>query len=133
LLGSGFESRSAAPRRYRAGGGGRTAPRRFVTIGRYDALTVNQARAQAKAILGAVAKGDDPAGERHKKRREMTVSALIDLYELEGCVVQRGVRQGTPMKERTKTYTLARLRHHVVPLLGRSACRRLTLARSSAS
>lgn len=105
--------------RYRAGGGGRTAPRRFVTIGRYDALTVNEARTQAKAILGAVAKGDDPAGERHKRRREMTVSALIGLYELEGCVVQRGVRQGTPMKERTKTYTLARLRHHVVPLLGR--------------
>jgi hypothetical protein len=90
-----------------------------VTIGRYDVLTINEARTQAKALLGAVAKGDDPAGERHKRRREMTISALIKLYELEGCVVQRGVRQGTPMKERTKTYTLARLRHHVVPLLGR--------------
>jgi len=105
--------------RYRASGGGRSAARRFVTIGRYGTLAVDEARTQARAILGAVAKGDDPAGERHMRRREMTISALIELYELEGCIVQRGIRQGTPMKERTKTYTLARLRHHVVPLLGR--------------
>jgi hypothetical protein len=77
---SGFEARSSAPRRLwfatAPWGGSRTVPRRFVTIGRYDALTVNEARTQAKAILGAVAKGDDPAGERHKRRREMTVSAI---------------------------------------------------------
>ena len=48
----------------------------------------------------------------------MTVSSLIDLYEAEGCFIQRGIRQGEPMKERTKAYTIARLRHHVVPLLG---------------
>jgi integrase len=105
--------------RYRAGGGGRSAPRRFFTIGRYGALTVKEARAEAKAILGGVAQGDDPAGERSKRRREMTVSALVDLYEREGCFIQRGIRQGIPMKPRTKAYTLARLRHHVVPLLGR--------------
>lgn len=105
--------------RYRAGSGGRSAPRRFFTIGRYGALTVKEARIEAKAILGGVAKGDDPAGERSKKRRETTIAALIDLYEREGCVVQRGIRQGVPMKERTRAYTLARLRHHVVPLLGR--------------
>src|SRR5690349_21406598 len=74
--------------RYRAGGGGRSAPRRFVTIGRYGALAVDEARTQAKAILGAVTKGDDPAGERHTRRGEMTISALIELYELEGCIVQ---------------------------------------------
>ena len=43
---------------------------------------------------------------------------MVDLYEAEGCFVQRGLRQGEPMKARTKTYTVARLRHHVVPLLG---------------
>jgi len=47
----------------------------------------------------------------------MTVATLIELYEAEGCCVQRGKRQGEPMKKRTKAYTLARLRHHVVPLL----------------
>jgi integrase len=48
----------------------------------------------------------------------MTVGSLIELYEAEGCYVQRGVRQGEAMKERTKAYTVARLRHHVLPLLG---------------
>jgi integrase len=104
--------------RYRADGGGRSAPRRFMTIGRYGTLTVEEARRQAKTMLGAVAKGEDPAGERSAKRRGMTIAALIDLYGSEGCIVQRGIRQGTPMKALTKAYTLARLRNHVVPLLG---------------
>ena len=49
----------------------------------------------------------------------MTMAELVDLYAKEGCVIQRGKRQGQAMKALTKAYTLARLRHHVVPLLGR--------------
>src|SRR5829696_4742352 len=105
--------------RYRAEGGGRNAPRRFMTVGRYGPLTPDEARSKARQILGAVATGHDPAGERTAKRTAMLVSELIDLYAAEGCVVQRGKRQGQPMKAATKRYTLARLRHHVVPLLGR--------------
>ena len=104
--------------KYRANGGGRTATQRVVTIGRFGTVTADQARKQAKKILGGAAVGDDPAAEIQAKRREMKMSALIDLYEEKGCVIQRGKRQGEPMKVRTKTYTLARLRHHVVPLLG---------------
>jgi integrase len=48
----------------------------------------------------------------------MTIAGLVDLYEKDGCFVQRGIRQGQPMKPITKAYTMARLRHHVVPLLG---------------
>ncbi|MEO9132568.1 MAG: site-specific integrase [Sphingomonas sp.] len=104
--------------RYRADGGGRTAPQRFVTVGRFGNLTVEQARKQAKILLGGVAIGEDPADERRAKRLEMNMAGLIDLYEEEGCYIQRGKRQGEPMKARTKTYTVARLRHHVIPLLG---------------
>ena len=104
--------------RYRTNGGGRSAPRRFITVGRFGPLTVEEARRQARALLGAVAIGDDPAGERQLKRKEMTIAGLINLYEGEGCFVQRGVRQGEPMRARTKAYTIARLRHHVLPLLG---------------
>lgn len=104
--------------RYRADGGGRTAPRRFVTLGRYGALTVEEGRKKAREVLGAAAKGEDPAGERQARRREMTVSKLVDLYEAEGCFIQRGIHQGRPMKPLTKAYTISRLRHHVVPLLG---------------
>lgn len=104
--------------KYRTNGGGRSAKQHWLVIGRFGPLTPDQARKIAKAKLGSVAAGADPAGELQAKRRELTVAALIDLYEREGCVIQRGKRQGEPMKPKTKAYTLARLRHHVVPLLG---------------
>ncbi|MGG6892396.1 tyrosine-type recombinase/integrase [Rhizobium sp. BR 315] len=105
--------------KYRADGGGRSAPQRILTIGRFGPITVEQARKLAKAKLGSVAAGQDPAGDLQAMRRQMTIGALIDLYEKEGCFVQRGRRQGEPMKARTKSVTLARLRNHVVPLLGK--------------
>lgn len=104
--------------KYRAEGGGRRAPERRVTIGRYGTVTPEQARKAAKRILGGAATGVDPAQHIQSKRKEMRISELVDLYEKEGCFIQRGKRQGIPMKPLTKQYTLARLRHHVVPLLG---------------
>jgi integrase len=104
--------------RYRVAGGGRKAKRRFMTVGRLGVLTPEQARQKARKILAAVAIGDDPAGARAAKRKEMTVGELLKLYEAEGCFIQRGKRQGQPMKPATKQFTLARLTHHVLPLLG---------------
>lgn len=104
--------------KYRAEGGGRRAPERRVTIGRYGALTPEEARRLARKILGGAATGSDPAAEIKAKRKEMRISDLIDLYEKEGCYIQRGKRQGEPMKPLSRQYMLARLRHHVVPLLG---------------
>lgn len=104
---------------YRADGGGRNAPRRFMIVARHGVMTVDEARTKAKKILGAVANGEDPADKLRAKRKEMDVAALIDLYETEGCFIQRGTRIGEPMKPLTKKYTINRLRHHVVPLLGR--------------
>jgi hypothetical protein len=43
--------------KYRANGGGRTAPQRVVTIARFGTLTADQARKQAKKILGGAARG----------------------------------------------------------------------------
>jgi integrase len=105
--------------RYRVDGGGRTAKRRTYTLGRYGTITVEQGRKLAKSVLGAVANGDDPGGKRIAKRGEMLVSELRDLYEKKGCVIQRGKRIGEPMKPLTKQYTMARIDHHIVPLLGR--------------
>ncbi|TIX93241.1 site-specific integrase [Rhizobium sp. P44RR-XXIV] len=104
--------------KYRANGGGRSATQRWLIIGRHGPLTAEQARKLAKVKLGNVVTGADPAAELQAKRRELTMSALVDLYEKEGCVIQRGKRQGEAMKPRTKAYTLGRLRHHLVPLLG---------------
>ena len=104
--------------RYRAEGGGRKAPRRFMVVG-FGVLTPEQARDKARKILGEVANGGDPALAQQVRRGGMTNSELLDLYEQEGCVYQRGKRCGTPMKDATKRYTLARLQNHVAPLLGR--------------
>ncbi|MBP7340138.1 site-specific integrase [Niveispirillum sp.] len=95
--------------RYRANGGGRTAPRRFMTVGRYPTLCMEDARKKAKELLGAAAKGDDPAGERSAKRKELTIAQLIDIYADEGT---------SHLKPLTRKYTLARLQHHIIPTLG---------------
>ncbi len=112
--------------KYRANGGGRQAEQKVVTIGRHGPLTPELARRKAKAILGGVAVGEDPAADLKAQRRQMKMSALVDLYENEGCFIQRGKRQGFPMKERTKAYTVARLRHHVCPLLGKRVAAEIT-------
>ncbi|WP_061508552.1 site-specific integrase [Acetobacter malorum] len=104
--------------RYRIEGGGRSAPRRFLALGRFGALTVEQARRKARGLLGAVAHGEDPAGDVQEKRRGKTIRDLLDFYEEHGCIVQRGIHKGKPMKPLTKQYTMSRLRHHVEPLLG---------------
>ncbi|MDR3528687.1 MAG: integrase arm-type DNA-binding domain-containing protein [Rhizomicrobium sp.] len=104
--------------RYRVDGGGRSAPRRFLAVGRYGPLTVEQARKKAKALLGAAASGRDPAGDVQEKRRESTMKELLDFYEKHGCVIQRGKHKGNSMKPQTKQNTMARLRNHVEPLLG---------------
>jgi len=114
--------------KYRTSGGGRSAGQRVLTIGRYGPVTVDEARKLARVKLGRVAAGADPSAELRAKRREMTMTALIDLYEREGCVIQRGKRQGQAMKPRTRAYTLARLRHHVVPLLGQKRASEINAA-----
>ena len=112
--------------KYRVRGGGRNAPQRIQTVGRYGNLTPAEARRKAKVILGSVAAGADPAGDLAARRREMTMAALIEFYEKHGCMVQRGKRIGEPMKLQTKAYTLARLRHHVIPLLGNRRAKDVT-------
>lgn len=95
--------------KYRVGGGRSGATRRF-TIGTYGILTVDEARAAARKLLGSVTQGADPAAERQAKRREMTVADLVELY---------GEKGTDHLKDRNRRWMLARLRHHVVPLLGR--------------
>ncbi len=53
---------------YRAGNGGRKAPNKRVVVGRAGRITPEQARRVAQELLGRVAAGDDPAGERAEAR-----------------------------------------------------------------
>ncbi|PHS05880.1 MAG: integrase [Blastopirellula sp.] len=104
--------------RYRVGGG-RRAPRRQMSIGRFGAITVEQARISARSILGDVAKGGDPAGEKAKARRVMTISELCTLY------LQEGV---STKKESTLKVDQGRIDRHIVPLLGNRQITSITRA-----
>lgn len=66
---------------YRLGGrGGRT---RRVTIGTHGNLTTDQARYEAQAILRQVARGEDPAAARDKKKQEKTTTELLERFLIE--------------------------------------------------
>jgi integrase len=67
--------------RYRPRDGGRDGPKRFITIGRYGSLTPDEARGEARGILGAVAKGADPANEKGAAKVALTVNALFEEFE----------------------------------------------------
>jgi len=70
--------------RYRAGAGGRTAPKRFMSIGRYgDPWTPDDARRRAKEVLGAAAKGEDPARTKAKERAAATIPELAAAFMAE--------------------------------------------------
>ena len=80
----------------------------------------------ARKVIGQASLGGDAASELAAQRREMTIEDLVEFYAQHGLYVQRGVRQGHPMKPQTGQYTLARLRNHVVPLLGKKRLADLT-------
>lgn len=67
---------------YRAGTG-RTAPFRRYTIGAVGKIAPDAARAQAKALLGSIANGADPASEKRAKRpktEDVSFERLCELY-----------------------------------------------------
>src|SRR5437016_2932882 len=67
---------------YRAGAG-RGAPVRRFTIANVGKTTPKAVRGRAKAILGAVAHGKDPAEEKAIERGALTISELADRFMAE--------------------------------------------------
>jgi integrase len=67
---------------YRAGSG-RGAPVRRYTIAAVGKITPERARTRAKAVLGSVAHGNDPAGQKSTERGVPTVAELADRFMAE--------------------------------------------------
>ncbi|MEM7303462.1 MAG: site-specific integrase [Pseudomonadota bacterium] len=96
--------------KYRVGTG-RAAPTRRMTIGAHGSpWTVNQARTEARKLLGRAANGEDPAKEKQDEKKQFTVAQLCDLY------LENGV--GTK-KASTIATDRGRIERHIKPLLGR--------------
>jgi len=87
--------------------GGRT---RVVTLGRYGVLTVDEARQEARKLMGDVARGRDPAAVRDARREALTVAELADRY-----LEQHAQARKKPASLRSDRYLL---RSHVLPRLG---------------
>lgn len=71
---------------YRAGRG-RSAQLRKITIGKTFDLTISEARKVATRIRGDVAKGEDPATDARKKRRELTLKEAAQRYIAEHVLI----------------------------------------------
>ncbi len=84
---------------------------RWFTIGRHGSpWTPDEARDEAKRLIGDVAKKIDPAAQRRADREALTFGALCDLYLAEG------VAHKKPL---TIAADKGRIEHHLKPLLGR--------------
>ncbi|MBF9050270.1 integrase arm-type DNA-binding domain-containing protein [Roseobacter sp. HKCCD9010] len=91
---------------------------RRYTIGIHGIWTPETARREAKALLGQIAQGEDPATERAEERRAVTVKQLCEQYiaDMEaGLILGKG---GRPKKPKTIETDIGRIRRHIIPLLG---------------
>jgi integrase len=106
--------------RYRPRRAGRSAPKRFMTLGRYGPVTVEEARDRARAILGAVADGRDPAATLAESRGAVTVEEAAVRFLADHVAIKR------------KPNTAAAYRHafarHIIPRLGKIALHDMTNA-----
>lgn len=104
---------------------GRT--RRY-TIGLHGVWTPETARQEAKAQLGRIAQGENPAEERQLDHKSITVKELCNNYirDLEaGLILGKG---GRPKKATTIATDIGRIQRHIIPLLGSRRVKDLTKA-----
>lgn len=101
---------------------------RRYTIGLHGVWTPELARQEAKAQLGRVARGDNPAEERQIDHKALTVKGLCSLYLNDlnaGLILGKG---GRPKKPTTIGTDTGRIQRHIIPLIGTRRVRDLTKA-----
>jgi integrase len=91
---------------------------RWHTIGRFGAMTPDQARREAVKLLGEVADGGDPSADKQAGREATTVGGLCDQYCADMAAKRVLTRKGTPKKPSTVSSDISRIQYHIRPLLG---------------
>ena len=90
---------------------------RWYSIAHHGAKTPEQARKEARRLLGLVADGVDPALAKAEEWAACTVAELCDLYLVEGCATK---------KESTLATDRGRVERHIKPLLGQKRVKDVT-------
>lgn len=94
-----------------------------LTIGQYGRLTLDEARSEARKILGCVEKGEDPIEEKKRAKAHAlttagTVLALCDDY-MRDAKAGKVTYRGKPKKSSTLEIDGGRINRHIKPLLGK--------------
>ena len=91
--------------------------RRQYTLGRYGNITPDEARTEAKKIIGAVAFGQDPSDARNLERCAISFNDLFDIYLRE---------HGPKLKESSKAEYQRAITKHALPAIGRLQAEAIT-------
>lgn len=103
--------------RYRSEG---SVAQRQITIGRHGSpWTPETARDQAKAILYAAGRGEDPLETRQRSREAVTVAALCEAYLRDGPAHKPTKRESSWRVDRYS------FEHHLIPVLGHRVAKSL--------
>ncbi len=108
---------------FRVAPGGRSAPKKRVTVGPVDEITPEDAAKRAAEIRAMAAAGRDPAAERQEERRTESVAELIEQF------LTRHVR--ARRKPRTHELYAQVARSWIAPLIGSAKAAALTRAQVS--
>jgi integrase len=101
---------------------------RRIMIGRYGVMTVEEARREAKTVLGKIAKGVDPLEEKEAAAGQAaTVAEVCDWYLAEAEAGRILGRRRRPIKASTLAMDRSRIDVHIKPLLGKRAVGSLKL------
>lgn len=103
-------------------GRGRLAPQRWISIGLYGRLTLENARAEARAILARALIGQEPAPRAKVTEIDvMTVNDLCDKWLETGALRSRalGKRFGAMRDPKNIAIDRGRIDAHIRPLIGR--------------
>jgi integrase len=108
--------------------GGRKGRVRRVTIGVHGRITPEQARVEAKRLLGQVASGDDPAELKQQKQGQPTVGQLIQLFLSEHADAKLKESSATEYRRLVGLYLPDKMKRRFVSGITRSEISRLHLS-----
>jgi integrase len=100
---------------------------RRMVIGRFGVMTAEEARREAKILLGKIAEGIDPAEEKRLTNESMTVAEVCDWYLEEAEAGRILGKRRRPIKPTTLRMDRSRIDAHIRPLLGKRQIKVLKL------